>query len=98
MGGFVMSGKRGAKHFTAKVITRIEGMNQEGKTHREIAESLGMERQQIKEYFHRKHRKERKLAMGNAPRPKGRPRKGPETTALQSRAAGPKGKERLTTQ
>ena len=69
-----MSGKKGSKHFTAALKTQIEEMKASGKTHREIAASLGMRQTQIKEYFHRKNRKERMIAQGVLLRPKGRPR------------------------
>lgn len=45
-------------------------------THREIAEKLGFSKEQIKEFFHRYNRNQRKLAEGIEIKPKGRPRKG----------------------
>ena len=46
-----------------------------GLTHREIAERLGFEQIQIKEFFHRYTRTQRKQAAGIPLKRKGRPRK-----------------------
>ena len=54
---------------------QILSMKKEGKTQREIAESLGLEKKQIKEWFKRYRRKQAKTEAGISPRPKGRPRK-----------------------
>lgn len=67
------------KHFTACEKAEIERLHDEGKTHREIGEQLGYERQQIKEYFHRLYRKERAGIKLSMPARKGRPRKNPLT-------------------
>lgn len=53
----------------------ILAMRGEGKSHREIAEELGVEKAQIKEFLKRHRRKEAALVLGATPRPKGRPRK-----------------------
>ena len=47
-----------------------------GETNRKIAESYGMTKKQIKQLVNRENRKERLLAAGYIPKPKGRPRKG----------------------
>ena len=47
-----------------------------GLTHKAIAERLGFEQKQIKEFFHRYNRNQRKIASGILIKPKGRPRKG----------------------
>ena len=48
----------------------------EGKTQREVAEHYGFKNKQVvKKLLERERRKERKLAAGILPRPKGRPRK-----------------------
>ena len=47
----------------------------EGETNREIAESYGLSLEQIKGLVKRQNRKQRLLASGYIPRPKGRPRK-----------------------
>ena len=52
-------------------------MRKEGKTRREIAEHLGLEKQQIKDWIKRYNRKQEKIAAGIPPKPKGRPRKHP---------------------
>ena len=46
-----------------------------GLTHKAIAERLGFEQKQIKEFFHRYNRNQRKIASGKLIKPKGRPRK-----------------------
>ena len=46
-----------------------------GLTHKAIAERLGYEQKQIKEFFHRYNRNQRKIASGILIKPKGRPRK-----------------------
>ncbi len=67
------------KHFTEWERAEIERLNKEGHSHLEIGKQLGYERMQIKEYFHRLHRKER-LGIGlGIPKRKGRPRKTPLT-------------------
>ena len=50
---------------------QILSIKKEGKTQREIAERLGVEKEQIKEWFHRYRRKQ-------SIRPQGRPRKDSE--------------------
>ena len=46
-----------------------------GLTQREIAEELGFSKYQIKEFFHRYNKNQRKLSAGINIKPKGRPRK-----------------------
>ncbi|MGX8700376.1 hypothetical protein [Caproiciproducens sp.] len=46
-----------------------------GETNREIAESYGLTKYQIKQLVSRQHRKARLLANGYISRPKGRPRR-----------------------
>jgi IS30 family transposase len=67
------------KHFSEWERGEIESLKAEGKTHRAIGEHLGYSRLQIKEYFHRRHRKERAIESIEAPKRKGRPRKNPIT-------------------
>lgn len=57
---------------------QILTMKKAGKTQREIAESLGLEREQIKEWFRRYRCKQSKIEAGVKIRPKGRPRKDSE--------------------
>ena len=47
------------KHFTADERVQIEKLNKQGYTHRAVGEQLGYSKMQIKEYFHRLHRKSR---------------------------------------
>ena len=46
-----------------------------GETNREIGESLGLTKKQVKDLVSRERRKERKIAAGYMIQPKGRPRK-----------------------
>ena len=55
----------------------IEQRQKQGETYREIGSSLGLSREVVREAVKRKRRKERKIAAGYIPLPKGRPRKEP---------------------
>ena len=55
----------------------IRERKERGETNREIGESLGLSKKQVKQLISRQNRKERLLAAGYIPRPKGRPRKEP---------------------
>ena len=46
-----------------------------GKTKQEIANTFGLEKEQVKDFLKQCRRRERKIAAGIMPRPKGRPRK-----------------------
>ena len=50
-------------------------LKREGKTNREIAQMLGVDKKCIKNWVGRFNRQQRKLEAGIKPRPKGRPRK-----------------------
>lgn len=50
-------------------------LRNQGLTQREIAERLGFSKDQVKEFFHRYNRNQRKLAAGIAIKRKGRPPK-----------------------
>ena len=50
-------------------------MKKEGLTQREIAEQLGFKQSQVKEFFHRYNRKQRKVSSGIELKRPGRPRK-----------------------
>ena len=67
------------KHFTAWEKSEMERLNQEGKSHREVGEILGYERIQIKEYFHRLYKNQRKSISSLSPTPRGCPQKMPLT-------------------
>lgn len=54
---------------------QILELKQEGKTNREIAQMLGVDKDCIKNWVVRFNRQQRKLAAGINPRPQGRPRK-----------------------
>ena len=68
----------------ARKYTKVEGLTEiirerkaNGETNREIAESYGLDKCQVKQLIARQNRKERRIASGYIPRPKGRPRKEP---------------------
>ena len=68
----------------ARKYTKVEGLTEiirqrkaEGETNREIAESYGLTKYQVKQLMARQNRKERRIAAGYILRPKGRPRKEP---------------------
>ncbi len=48
-------------------------LRKQGLTQREIGERFGLSREQIKEFFKRERRKERKIEAGHAIHKKGRP-------------------------
>ena len=67
-----------------KKYTKIEILSEEvfrrkaaGETNREIAESYGLTKYQIKQLVSRQHRKARLIANGYIPLPKGRPQRNP---------------------
>ena len=68
----------------ARKYTKVEGLTEiirqrkaNGETNREIAESYELTKYQVKQLMARQNRKERRIAAGYVPRPKGRPRKEP---------------------
>lgn len=50
-------------------------LKEKGLTQKEIGQKLGFTKDQIKQFIHRKHRKERKIAAGIVLKKKGRPHK-----------------------
>lgn len=74
----------------ARKYTKVEGMiriieerARKGETYREIGASLGLSREEVRGAMHRHHAKERKLAAGYIPQPKGRPRKEPASEEVR---------------
>lgn len=68
----------GRKYTKVEQLTEIIRERKErGETNREIGESLGLSKKQVKQLISRQNRKERLLAAGYILRPKGRPRKEP---------------------
>lgn len=61
-----------------KYSKQILEMKAQGKTSREIAQTLGVDRECIRNWVSRFNREQRKLEAGIKPRPKGRPRKDAE--------------------
>ena len=66
----------------ARRYTKVEALaetvrsrHEQGETYAEIANSYGLEKKQLRRLMERQRRKERKIAAGYIPRPKGRPRK-----------------------
>ena len=62
------------------VETQIVSMREAGMTRQEIADELGLEKEQIKNWVARYNRRKTDLLQGLPTRPKGRPRKHPLTT------------------
>ncbi len=54
-----------------------------GESNRQIGESYGLTLKQVKELVSRQNRKQRLIAKGYIPRPKGRPRKNPENEEVR---------------
>lgn len=67
---------RKRKYTNLKLIeAEIKEMREAGKTRQEIAEQLGLEKVQIKNWVNRYNKRQAQIALGAQPRPKGRPRK-----------------------
>ena len=66
--------KRKYTHILSLTSTIIS-MRNNGFTNQEVADYLGLEREQIKNCIRRHNRNERILASGHTGKPKGRPRK-----------------------
>lgn len=67
----------------ARKYTKVEMLSEEvfrrkaaGETNREIGEDYGLTKEQVKGLVSRQNRKQRLIARGYVPQPKGRPRKG----------------------
>ena len=71
--------KRKYTHFVA-LEPVIIAMREAGHTNREIADHLGVEKRQIECWVNRCNRKQKKLAAGIPPKPKGQPRVRPLST------------------
>lgn len=68
--------QKGMKHFGQTIINDVKKMVLEGKTQREIADYFGLkDKLVIKQLLKRERRKEKLIAEGIIPSPKGRPRK-----------------------
>ena len=66
-----------------QLVAIIKERSKAGETYREIGESLGLTRAEVRGAMHRHHAKERKLAAGHIPRPTGRPRKDADNEELK---------------
>ena len=60
-----------------ELVEVVRVRHEQGETYGEIASSYGLRKKQLKQLMERQRRKERKIAAGYIPRPKGRPRKEP---------------------
>ena len=74
----------------ARRYTKVEGLtevvrtrHEQGETYAEIASDYALEKKQLKQLMARRRRKERKIAAGYIPRPKGRPRKEPASEEVK---------------
>ena len=70
----------------SRTYTKMENLAEEvfrrkeaGETNRQIGESYGLSKKQIKQLVNRQNRKRRKIEAGYLPQPKGRPRKVADT-------------------
>ena len=61
----------------------VRGRHEQGETYGEIASCYGLRKKQLKQLMERQRRKERKIAAGYIPRPKGRPRKEPASEEIK---------------
>ena len=85
-GGIVMS-KRKCAH-TQELLPEIQVMIANGKSHREIEEFLGLTGDfPVHNLLEQERRKEKKLQVGIAPRPKGRPRKNDAPRSIETEQA-----------
>ena len=71
--------KRKYAHIKA-IEMQIISMREAGMTRQEIADELGLEKEQIKNWVARYNRRKAALLQGLPTKPKGRPRKRPLTT------------------
>ena len=71
--------KRKYTHIKA-IEMRIVSMREAGMTRQEIADELGLEKEQVKNWVARYNRRKMCLLQGMPAKPKGRPRKRPLTT------------------
>ena len=71
--------KRKYKHIKA-IETQIISMRESGMTRQEIADELGLEKEQIKNWVARYNRRKTNLLKGLPAKPKGRPRRRPLKT------------------
>ena len=70
------------------LLPEIEAMLSSGKTQREVAEHFGFkDKYVVKRLLKREREKQRKLAEGIVPRPKGRPRKGVQASDIVAEQA-----------
>ena len=70
-----MSGKKGMKHFDEATIKRLNKLKEAGLYYNEIAGKVGLNYEQVIRFFERQRKRERKIANGWIPKPKGRPKK-----------------------
>ena len=61
--------------------SQILAMREAGLSRRMIADELGLELRQIENWINRRNRARAKMSLGIVPKRKGRPRKGPLSTA-----------------
>ena len=66
-----------------EISDKVFALKAEGRTNGEIAELYGLTRRQVVQLVNRERRKERKIAAGYIPQPKGRRRKTPESEEEQ---------------
>ena len=74
-----------ARRYTkvAELAEVVRTRHEQGETYAQIAASYGLEKKQLKKLMERQRKKERKIAAGYIPRPKGRPRKEPASEEVK---------------
>lgn len=66
------------KHYWKEILAKVLELEEQGYTHKKVAEELGYTREQIKGLMKRHHKNQRK--MPSVPAKRGRPRTRPLTT------------------
>lgn len=74
-----MSGKKGMKHFSTGTRGELTNLREGGMNYREIGDKVGLSQKQVQKFFERQRRRERAIAAGWTPKPKGKPRNTPIT-------------------
>lgn len=81
IGGFIMSGKKGMKHYSSVIIDDVIKLKSEGKTNKEIVEIFGLANiKTVKNIVQLYNQKQRALAAGISPKKRGRTAKGYQIT------------------
>lgn len=81
IGGFIMSGKKGMKHYSSLIIDDVIKLKSEGKTNKEIVEIFGLKNiKAVKNIVQLYNKKQCALSAGISPKRRGRLAKGYQIT------------------